>query len=102
MRDPDVIVEEMKKVFESQKTRKDPYGAEKFRDLFMEHLESLGYAIEKTRCGLCGYVFDVRGLEERWETQHEDGIFKIVYICPNDNTHTPLDLQRPKGIPSEN
>ena len=97
MRDPNVIVKEMNELFRSGEARKDPYGAEKFRDLFFEHLESLGYAIGETRCGLCGHVFDVRGLEERWQTLYEDGAFAIVYICPHDNTFTPLSLQRPKG-----
>ncbi len=99
MRDPDMIAKEMKELFESPEARKDPYGAEKFRDLFIEHLESMGYAMEKTECGLCGYVFDVRGFDERWETRYEDGVFMIVYTCPHDYTQTPLKFQRPKGVP---
>lgn len=99
MRDPDVILKEMQELFESHEARKDPYGAEKFRELFLEHLKSIGYVMEKTECGLCGYAFDVQGLEERWETRYEDGVFTVVYTCPHDNAQTPLRFQRPKGVP---
>jgi hypothetical protein len=103
MRDPELIVKEMMDLYESPEAQKDPYGAEKFRDLFMEHMEAIGYTTGETRCSVCTHVFDVRSLEEKWETSYDmaEG-FKIVYICPTDNSLTPLNIQEPKGIPFSN
>jgi hypothetical protein len=53
---------------------------------------------ELIACSVCTHVFDVRSLEEKWETTHDmtEG-FKIVYICPTANSLTPLNIQKPKG-----
>ena len=102
-RDIEEIVADMGKLLSSPNLKSDPFGGEKFRDLYFEQLEGSGIRVLETRCGRCGHPFDHTSLEESdWTFEMEGDVMVVIYTCPECGEKTPQNLAIPEGNPGWN
>jgi DNA-directed RNA polymerase subunit RPC12/RpoP len=102
-RDIEEIVADMGKLLSSPDLESDPFGGEKFRDLYFEQLEASGIRVLETRCGRCGHPFDHTSREESdWTFELVGKAMLVVYTCPECGEKTPQNLAIPEGSPDCN
>jgi DNA-directed RNA polymerase subunit RPC12/RpoP len=102
-RDLEEIVADMGKLLSSPDLETDPFGSEKFRDLYFEQLAGQGIEVLETRCTRCAHPFDHRSREEsNWTFELVGKAMVVVYTCPECGEETPQNLAIPEGNPGWN
>jgi len=102
-RDIEEIVADMGRLLSSPDLESDPFGGEKFRDLYFEHLAGQGIEVQETRCRRCAHPFDHTSREEsNWTFEMEGNVMLVVYTCPECGEETPQNLTIPEGNPGWN